>query len=183
MPTIPLGSSELREAYHLAIAAHNQEISQIIQRNNFFMIFQGVLLGALLQASGAGKIVPIVSFLICLAGLLISILQIMMAAGTKFWLERWVHTVEEIETLLFPNAEIPPYGSALKVFSKSREMITNVVNERMRGSPLRFLITRNFSPSRIPIYAALIFSLTWLILMLCTIKGIFDIPNWIVGFP
>jgi len=41
------------------------EITQLAQRNNFFMIFQGVMLAGVIQSSHA---IPVVSFLVCVAG-------------------------------------------------------------------------------------------------------------------
>jgi hypothetical protein len=38
--------SELKAVYKLAIETRNFEIHQLINRNNFFMLFQGVLLAA-----------------------------------------------------------------------------------------------------------------------------------------
>ena len=40
--------SELKAVYKLAIETRNFEIQQLINRNNFFMLFQGVLLAAVL---------------------------------------------------------------------------------------------------------------------------------------
>lgn len=88
--------NNLKDAYLVAITARDFEITQLVQRNNFFMVFQGVLLAGLLQASNGGDIHPVVIFIACLAGLLISILQFFMASGAKFWQERWEDAVEQI---------------------------------------------------------------------------------------
>lgn len=63
------------------------EISQLTQRNNFFMIFQGVLIAGLVQS--LGNAAPIISFCMSFLGFGISILQIGMAGGAKYWQARW----------------------------------------------------------------------------------------------
>lgn len=63
------------------------EISQLTQRNNFFMIFQGVLIAGLIQSQGTSA--PIITFSMSLLGLATSALQIGMAGGAKYWQSRW----------------------------------------------------------------------------------------------
>jgi hypothetical protein len=63
------------------------EINQLTQRNNFFMIFQGVLIAGLVQSHGAAA--PVVTFSMSLLGVATSLLQIGMAGGAKYWQSRW----------------------------------------------------------------------------------------------
>lgn len=171
---------EIKDVYRLAIAARDFEITQLVQRNNFFMIFQGVLLAGLLQASNNGHITAVVAFLVCLAGLLISILQFFMASGAKFWQERWEQAVETAEVKLFPNPEPALNADLFRVFSNPNP--NAIVENRMKNKCLGWLILRG-SPSMLPIYAALIFVVTWLLLWLCTFNFSFAIPSCITGFP
>ena len=76
--------SELKAVYKLAIETRNFEITQLINRNNFFMLFQGVLLAAVFS-NQAPK--PIVEFIICFSGIFISGHQMKVAAGAKYWQE------------------------------------------------------------------------------------------------
>ena len=76
----PKDFEALSQLYKLCIETRNFEITQLINRNNFFMIFQGVLLAGTMQSSGS---IAIVSFLVCLCGLLISLLQTGMACGAN----------------------------------------------------------------------------------------------------
>ena len=86
--------SELKAVYKLAIETRNFEIQQLINRNNFFMLFQGVLLAAVFS-NQASK--PFVEFVICLAGIFISWQQVGVAAGAKYWQEWWELKTSEIE--------------------------------------------------------------------------------------
>lgn len=174
---------ELKDAYCIAIAARNLEISQLVQRNNFFMVVQGVLLAGVIQASGNGKISHVVAFLVCFAGLSVSVLQIFMAAGAKFWQERWEHAVETAEVKLFPNTETASNTELFRVFSSSTEATNAIVEKRMKGKHLGWLVTCRFSPSRLPIHTALVFAVIWLLLWLCTFHVEFAVPLWITGFP
>lgn len=172
---------ELKDAYQLAIFVRDFEITQLVQRNNFFMVFQGVLLAGLLQASNSsnGHITPVVAFLVSLAGLLVSVLQFFMASGAKFWQERWEHAVETAEEKLFPNTEPVFNADLFRVFSNPNP--NAIVENRMKNKCLGWLVMRG-SPSGLPIYTALIFIATWLLLWLCTFSFPFAVPSCITGF-
>lgn len=63
------------------------EINQLTQRNNFFMIFQGVMIAGLVQSQGTAA--PLITFSMALLGVATSTLQIGMAGGAKYWQSRW----------------------------------------------------------------------------------------------
>jgi len=63
------------------------EISQLTQRNNFFMIFQGVMIAGLVQSQGTAA--PLINLSMALLGIATSALQIGMAGGAKYWQSRW----------------------------------------------------------------------------------------------
>jgi hypothetical protein len=174
----------LSDLYEIAIRARDFEVSQLVQRNNFFMIFQGVLLVGLAQASSSASAKPIVGFMLCVAGLLMSIFQTGMAAGAKFWQERWEHAVETAEKELLDAIELTDKQrvETYYLFASGDEFMQEVVRERTKRSPLRWLINARFSPSRMPIYAALSLGAIWLVLLSCTVSGSFSIPGWIAGF-
>ena len=77
---------EIKAIYKLSIETRNFEINNLIQRNNFYMLFQGVLLASVFS-SQASK--PNVESLICLSGVFISWFQIKSSAGAKYWQEYW----------------------------------------------------------------------------------------------
>ena len=169
--------------YARAIVARDLEVQQLVQRNNFFMIFQGVLLAGLVQAAGNGKIIPIVSFLICSAGFAASIFQVGMAAGAKFWQERWEDAVNKAEAELVKIYEnMPVRQLVVEAFSAGDEYVNSIVRDRMKGKFVGRLIAARFSVSRIPIYAGAFFAVLWLLLMAVQLNGPFGIPSWIVGF-
>ena len=63
------------------------EITQLTQRNNFFMIFQGVMIAGLVQSQGTAA--PLITFSMSLLGIATSVFQIGMAGGAKYWQSRW----------------------------------------------------------------------------------------------
>jgi len=63
------------------------EINQLTQRNNFFMIFQGVMIAGLVQSQGTAA--PLITFSMALLGVATSTFQIGMAGGAKYWQSRW----------------------------------------------------------------------------------------------
>jgi hypothetical protein len=172
--------------YEKAVALRDFEISQLTQRNNFFMIFQGVLLAGVLQSDGG---IPIASFLVCCAGFVVSILQTGMAAGAKYWQERWELGVERAEKLLLKQIKEDP-GRRMFIhmfnvgsFKLRRRMRVRFLRQD-RYSLINRLIISKPSVSRIPIYTGIGLSAVWLLLLMSTVRGngFFWIPSWIVGF-
>lgn len=74
------------------------EISQLTQRNNFFMIFQGVLIAGLVQSQGMAA--PLITFSMSLLGVATSAFQIGMAGGAKYWQSRWEASTRSSEIAL-----------------------------------------------------------------------------------
>ncbi|MDU5727040.1 MAG: hypothetical protein E6Z82_05530 [Neisseria sp.] len=183
------------KVYELAIELRNFEISQLFQRNNFFMVTQGILLAAITQSANS---IPIVSFIMCIAGLLLSVLQILMACGAKYWQDRWeigAENAEKILERLLNNEE------ERKIFIEVMGKPSNRIELKQRIRFLRsglkrgklptwrkytlpyYLVFLKPSVSRIPIYMAIMFVIIWLSLLSCTINFGVDIPKFIVGFP
>lgn len=92
----PIGS--LAAAFQFAQQQREFEIGQLTQRNNFFMIFQGVLIAGLIQSQGTAA--AVVSFSVCALGFLVSLFQVGMAAGSKFWQVRWERAAKTTEIWL-----------------------------------------------------------------------------------
>jgi len=117
----------IKAIYKIAIETRNFEINQLIQRNNFFMLFQGVLLAAALQDQTSK---PFVELVISIAGLFVSIYQLQMASGAKFWQEWWEERVDHFEKLLCEklkeSSQTDFYGYPFKAGSRSPEKIPAV---------------------------------------------------------
>lgn len=162
--------TEKRSEFEVALQMREFEITQLAQRNNFFMIFQGVLLAGVIQSAHS---IPVISFLGCVAGFVISLLQVGMASGAKYWQEYWEAKLSEFEPNLFHEDDCK---------------YNNTVMERLtkRGicGTVKSLIMRRYSVSRIPIWVGITFSAIWLLLVLCTLRGYppLGIPSFIVGF-
>ncbi|MGB7650960.1 MAG: hypothetical protein WBL62_07180 [Gallionella sp.] len=154
----------------IALEMRKFEITQLAQRNNFFMIFQGVMLAGVIQSSHA---IPVVSFLVCVAGVLISLFQIGMASGAKYWQEYWEAQLSQSHPVLFHEDDCK-YHSTVK----------GRLNKRGISGFIEGLIMRRYSVSRIPIYVGITFMVVWLFLVLCTLRAYppFGIPSCIVGF-
>jgi hypothetical protein len=173
--------------YQTCIQARYFEITQLVARNNFFMVFQGVLLAGLAQAS-SGKPIPVVSFLICTAGVASAVMQILMASGAKFWQERWESELERVEKQLLSHLASDELRTVPvhPLFSLGHQGAIDLVRERLsvRSASVRLLVHK-FSVSRIPIFAGISFLTIWMLLLLCTVAGPWGniIPSFIVGFP
>lgn len=160
-----------------ALRMRDFEIAQLTQRNNFFMIFQGVLLAGFIQSSHTK---PVVSFLVCVAGLAVAVFQIGMASGSKFWQEYWEQKLSEFE-----RAE--RCGEPVLFHDKTAEYeqtVRNRLSVRKFGSITAKLIMSRYSVSRIPIYTGIALAMVWFLLVLCTLRGYppLSIPSFVVGF-
>ncbi|TFW15913.1 RipA family octameric membrane protein [Duganella callida] len=138
----PVG--KLAAAFELALRQREFEIAQLTQRNNFFMIFQGVLMAGLIQSGGAAA--PVVAFAVCAAGFLVSILQIGMAAGSKYWQVRWERAAKTTEIWLLEALKDEPrvshFFTADKDGLKQSELTRlNVVNSTLarQADPLEII--------------------------------------------
>lgn len=182
-----------KSIYSLSIELRNFEISQLVQRNNFFMIFQGVLFAGICQSAGQ---LPVVSFVICLVGLAVSLFQAAMAAGAKYWQEHWeincrksedsmIELLKKHRVYRYMNdrfdidmpAEIDEKLLRRKALvhlfqdnSNKDDINKNVWLGRPRAPLVNFLILRRFSSSRIPIYVGLALAVGWGILFISTFR-------------
>ncbi len=164
--------------FDVALRMRNFEIEQLTQRNNFLMVFQGVLFAGLMQSSHNN---PVVSFMVCFAGLVVSFFQVGMASGAKFWQNYWEKTLKEecekrnetTTRIIFPNK--------ICLFNK----VENMMKDENYCGLTKWLVLSRFSVSRIPIYVGISFSVIWFILVLCTLLEYppFSIPSCVVGFP
>ena len=59
----------LKKLYYIAVKTRNFEITQLVQRNNFFMIFQGVLIACIIYSNNT---VPFIHTAVCFVGIFIS---------------------------------------------------------------------------------------------------------------
>lgn len=176
-------SSELdsiKSVYNICIETRNFEINQLIQRNNFFMLFQGVLLGAVVQSS-ANK--PVVELIVCIAGFAVSCYQLQMACGAKFWQEWWEYRVNYFENMLKEHHyEKHGHFKALfdTPFEEVRRTVADHFSSRKRDAKFTdFLILRAFAVGRAPIKTSLALIFAWSALTVHTIN--FDIFKALPG--
>jgi len=174
----------LKSVYKICIETRNFEINQLIQRNNFFMLFQGVLLAAALQ-NQASK--PYVELIVCLAGVFVSIYQLQMASGAKYWQEWWESRVDHYEGKLRELKQTES-GHFFELFATSTDdvykEISGRLNKSRRFSLTNILILQSFAVGRAPIKVSLVLFVTWLLLLAHTLdfSAITDISFYIKGF-
>jgi len=187
----------LNKAYELALKQREFEITQLTNRNNFFMIFQGVLIAGLIQSHG--KAFPIINFMVCLIGLLMSGYQACMAGGAKYWQIRWETAVKELEIKLLEAFKDEPF--VMQLFTSDKKHLSEDEIARLdevnktparKKDPLKFeegfidnlvktdlrelsdcslaktIITKRYSVSKIPIYVGVALALFWGILWINT---------------
>ena len=97
------------------------EINQLTQRNNFFMIFQGVLIAGLVQSQGTAA--PLITFSMSLLGVATSVFQIGMAGGAKYWQSRWEASTRSSEIAIV--LELIRQGKlAVQTFTHDSRLLT-----------------------------------------------------------
>lgn len=175
----------LKSVYEVSIKARDFEISQLIQRNNFFMLFQGVLLASVMQAENSR---PFVELVVCITGFLVSLYQIQMASGAKFWQEWWESKVEIFEGLLCEQLKTPDYEPH-QLFSippgKAREIVSSKLITGKGNYFTNRLILSCFSVGRAPIKVGIVLAITWLVLLFATLNltMLFSwVPSFVTGF-
>lgn len=160
----------LKSLYGISVETRNFEINQLIQRNNFFMLFQGVLLAAVMQTE-ASK--PYVEIIICFTGIMISFYQLQMASGAKYWQEWWESRVDHFENLLCENIKTSEEREAHQLFTVSSSDVNSIVRERLtktkRFSFTNLCILGGFSVGRAPIKVSLFLLITWFLLLVISI--------------
>lgn len=178
--------SALKSLFKIALETRNFEINQLVQRNNFFMVFQGVLFAGVIQSSHTK---PVVSFLVCLVGLIVSFFHVRMAAGAKFWREYWEHALHSIEEHLMEKLHTSDCKrtATFHLFHEKSHIYQEMVKSRLSShgfSLINGLILKRYSVSRVPIYVAIAITLIWLLLTLCTLRGYppLSVPSFIVSF-
>ncbi|WP_411688463.1 hypothetical protein [Acinetobacter indicus] len=200
----------LKKIYYIAVKTRNFEITQLVQRNNFFMIFQGVLLAAIIYSSNT---VPFVQSILCLAGLYIAYCQTNVAAGAKFWQEYWEREVYNAELKLKdfyskdPSKLDDKIADFTDLFIKDPSLVFKQVARQIIKHPrtnhkwrklrkfkynifnTNYLILRKPSVSKYPIHVGQSLIIIWAILFLSTLSIFSDGLNWLTdkgvlqGFP
>lgn len=151
--------------YKQCIDIRNFEIGNLVNRNNFFMIFQGVLMAGFLQASAAAP-KPIVMLVVSVFGFVISIFQTGMSSGAKFWQTAWEFRLSETEIMLRNTTnKIDPKKDFYDLFSEDIQEIETKVRGRLEEEGcFSALFVRRFSVSKIPIYCGILLMLVWAVL-------------------
>lgn len=164
--------------FNIALRMRDFEIGQLTQRNNFFMIFQGVLFAGLVQSS---HVKPIVSFMVCVVGLVVALFQVGMASGTKFWQEYWEQMLSDFESATRTGREPELFHDE---DSRYEKIVKGRMNRHGFSGLASKLVMCRFSVSRIPIYVGMTLSAIWGLLVLSTLRSYppFLVPSCIVGF-
>ena len=146
--------------FEIALRMRDFEITQLSQRNNFFMIFQGVLFSGLIQSSCDHGFV---SLMVSLAGLAAAMFQAGMASGAKFWQEYWEQKVSDFEPEMINGDSDDDL-----LFHSNKDLYIKTVEKRLcqpeTSGQVANLVLEKYSVSRIPIYIGIIFSLIWTII-------------------
>ena len=179
--------------YEQCLQIRNFEITNLVGRNNFFMVFQGVLIAGVLQSSGSAP--PVVMFLASLCGFGISVCQTMTSSGAKFWQNYWERELEESErnygiVVMNKSPKVDKRSGFYYLFDgRNKDKDSEDSNEQKISKNTHFFgLIQRFSVSKSPVYAGIIFSVMWLSLLLCTLtlpsKFINEvIASSISGFP
>ncbi|RRH82318.1 hypothetical protein EH244_27090 [Variovorax beijingensis] len=196
-------------AFRMALEQRAFEIGQLTNRNNFFMVFQGVLLAGLVQSQGAAS--PMMNFFVCLAGMAISCFQACMAGGAKYWQIRWEAAVKRLELMLLEEMKDQPKvfqlftadmkhltsaeqtrvrqinlapARALDPLEVQKGFIQKLVNEDLKdsGRLIAFAISQRFSVSKIPFWVGFVLFWIWFFIWINTF-AILGKPlgAWIAG--
>lgn len=153
----------LRENYKQCIETRKFEITQLVQRNNFFILFQGFLFYAVSQTKD--------SFLLCilpLIGVLMAFFQWRGAAGAKFWQEYWEAKLFDIEKEigeLSKGTFFPLFNEALISSSRTPDEIV-IRHLKNKNCIKKEIILCKGSVSSIPIYIGIVCFYSWIFIFM-----------------
>lgn len=174
-----------KRVYERCIEIRNFEISQLTTRNNFLMIFQGVLFAGLVQSAG---VFPIVTFMACLTGVIVSWNQTKIAAVAKYWQEHWEGELKGSEKRLLKLLEGKAGWVPVRLFSQKQTDIRHAVGKRLEDGKtsmcMKWIILRKFSVSKVPIELGIALIIVWMTLLICTVNfgWCITVPDFITGF-
>ncbi|WP_333664973.1 hypothetical protein [Acinetobacter guillouiae] len=135
--------ARLKSIYEIAIKTRNFEIQQLVQRNNFFMIFQGVLIACIIYSNNT---VPFIHTAICFIGIFLSFFQMQIAAGAKFWQEYWESEVVLAEEKLKEFYRIIKKTEFHQLFNKDINEVKHTIYSRyFKNKPTRLFIKQNYN--------------------------------------
>lgn len=124
----PVGSRA--KGLELDLRLREFEINQLTQRNNFFMIFQGVLIAGLVQSQGEAA--PLITFSMSLLGVATSAFQIGMAGGAKYWQSRWEASTRSSEIALVLEL-LKQRKLAVQTFTHDSTLLTDQEKEQINN--------------------------------------------------
>ncbi len=115
--------------FELDLRLREFEINQLTQRNNFFMIFQGVLVAGLIQSHGIAA--PVITFCVSALGFATSLLQVGMAGGAKYWQSRWEAATRSSEIALVLEL-IKKNKLAVQTFTHDSSVLSKSEREQIK---------------------------------------------------
>lgn len=172
----------LNAIYANVLELRNFETQNLNVRNSFILTIN---VGLFAYAAGKDLLV------LPLFGMAVSLLQIHMAAGAKFWQEAWEGKLFDVERELYkiyreenrhhPDADpfvhlFTPdpaldagidlkHGEAARLaHSQEIQMKRRVISHMHQRSPVSWLIARKYSVGRTPIYLGILIALFWALL-------------------
>ncbi|POY45365.1 hypothetical protein [Avibacterium paragallinarum] len=161
------------ELYNICIENRRFEAEQITTRNNFFLVFQGILFSVFTTMFSDGKSVTLIYYIIPIIGIIMSFLQTRGAIGAKYWHEVWEMKLFDIEKKLAIASgqrgvfsSIDKYNDTLKL-AKEREK--KELEEFIKEKPeliKKMLCGFKGSVSSIPIYIGMLCGLSWLLMII-----------------
>lgn len=166
----------LEKVLACALETRNFEISQLSSRNNFVLIAQGALVAAALKEGASPEFLGVI--VVALIGAVLSLFQLQMSAGAKFWQVRWEAATEQAEEAYLEALRASGVTNVITLFSHDdsasvvREHLasngsTTTATQRCSFKRIEdWLIMQRFSPSRTPMRMAAVFLCSWILVLL-----------------
>ncbi len=158
--------------YGKVLELRNFEIRNLNTRNTFIWAINTALFAYTANQEATNYLLPIL-------GMTVSILQIGMAAGAKFWQEVWEIKLEEVEIELYKVYQDENSGNPkdkfIHLFTVDRlswdldheQELKKLVRTKVdQGDFINRIVSEKFSVSKIPIWLGIIMLIFWF-LFLC----------------
>ena len=165
----------LKDLYQIAIDTRNMEIGLFWQRCNYFLVLNSALIVGYFNLHGTKLLVGVAAL-----GVVVCILWLMVAVGSKFWQQRWEECLRSLETRLIADKQFPP---DIRLFSLEMTDARLLVETGLRRSAsgtlqpiLNDWVLRKPSVTQAMTWLAVLFAVCWLLLALSQLpEGVYRV--------
>lgn len=162
----------LKELYKIALDTRNFEINLFWQRCNYFLVLNSALAIAYLNLQNEALSIPVAGL-----GMIVCVLWLRVAFGSKFWQERWELCLSTVEKRLITEKKFPP---DFELFSMSILKAESEVRKSLKHDGLYGVLDKHIlrkpSVTLAMMYLVIAFVTSWALLLVYRVFVLVTLP-------